>query len=474
MFDQIIAGILTITTAVTGWFGFVPQSRIADLEQQVQDLQLKLSDFENISLGSFYTVSGKYYKLWGSGITSSATSLILTSFKIPVNDQEFAMGNFGEIGYGVIEPENSSNIEIISFSGISQDASTDKATLTGVSRGVNFVYPYNSSSTLAKSHPGGSRFIISDPSVQWGEFANKRNAETISGDWTFNGTSTPQYNSAPTFTSGSQEFCTVKFAEDQANAGAATASTSTKGIVTIANSEQRKNFTTSTYDGGQLIIRLHDFATSTDKHGATTTPVMTDTDGKIDQSFYNLAESWTWTASTTFNGTTTINATTTIGTDASNYLWVNASTTFTATSTFRNATTTFDRAPRIESTSDQATSTDFYSIATYGGIDGQIKNSFASATAMTWNQEQIATTSGIIVMSKRAVGSCFYRMELGVSPSTPYAATGTIVAMAANTDASGPIGDTISFAVPKNFYWYASSTVESNVTYSSLWFIANQ
>ena len=394
MFNKIIASIvIAVQTMVGGIFNMVPQSYVSDLSTQVQELQLRVDDFENISVGSYYAVGGKYYKLWGSGITSTATSLILTSFTSPVNDQELSIGNFGsEVGYGTIEPENTSNIEFISFSGITQDGSSDKATLTGVVRGLGFVYPYTASSTLAKSHSGGSRFIISNPPMHYGEYAAKRNAETIEGDWTFSATSTPQYASAPTFTSASNEFASVKLVEDTTNQGAATSTEIQSGIVELVSSAELGQGNATGTTGGYLVL-TNRLASSTGEF-ATSSIVVAESDGNINQNFLDLTEDFTFTGDVYSNGSTTIgdtsgdsfrvNASSTFDatTTFNGQIVVNASSTFNATSSFYNGTSTFDRPPIVLDNTN-ATATDPYSLATRNFVTSkgiQFPNTLASTT----------------------------------------------------------------------------------------------
>jgi len=111
-------------------------------------------------------VAGKTYTLYGGGISSSDTSIVLTSFKIPVSDVPYSMGNFGDgvnaKGYLTIEPGSATKQEFISFTGLTQN-SDGTATLTGVSRGLAPVYPYTASTTYQKAHPGGSVVVISNP-----------------------------------------------------------------------------------------------------------------------------------------------------------------------------------------------------------------------------------------------------------------------------------------------------------------------
>lgn len=128
-------------------------------------------------------VGGKVYSL-SSGVTAAATTITLTSFDTPVTDTALTMSDFGTIGYGTIEPSSSARREFISFTGVTQNAD-GTAQLTGVTRGLQFVSPYTSTTTLQLTHAGGSRFVISNPPQLYNEAAFKGNNETISGSWSF-------------------------------------------------------------------------------------------------------------------------------------------------------------------------------------------------------------------------------------------------------------------------------------------------
>lgn len=110
-------------------------------------------------------VAGKTYVLAGSGISSTASSITLTSFTIPVSNRPYTMAHFGDtvgaVGYLTIEPGNPTRQEFVSFTGITQNAD-GSATLTGVSRGLAPVFPYTASSTYAMAHSGGAQVVISN------------------------------------------------------------------------------------------------------------------------------------------------------------------------------------------------------------------------------------------------------------------------------------------------------------------------
>lgn len=112
-------------------------------------------------------VQAQKFKLAGSGVTSTATSVILTSMKLPDATTNIAMADFGSIGYATMEPGTSKE-EQISFTGISINVDTDVATLTGVTRGLRFVSPYDSVSANKFSHAGGSICVLANTAGFYG------------------------------------------------------------------------------------------------------------------------------------------------------------------------------------------------------------------------------------------------------------------------------------------------------------------
>lgn len=121
--------------------------------------------------------------LYGSGAGSTDTSIILSSLKLPDGSTNIAMTDFGSIGFGTIEP-GTSREEQISFTGITQNAN-GTATLTGVTRGLRFVSPYDTVTDNKKQHAGGSIFVVTNTAGFYDKLLAKGNDETITGKYTF-------------------------------------------------------------------------------------------------------------------------------------------------------------------------------------------------------------------------------------------------------------------------------------------------
>ncbi len=133
-----------------------------------------------------------YYKPFGattynlaSSISSTATTIVLSSFLEPVTGTPYTMALLDtQIVFATIAPKTTSS-EFISFTGITQNAN-GTATLTGVTRGLSKKSPFTTDSTYKLPHSGQSQFIISDAPQVFYEYAAKNNDETITGQWTFN------------------------------------------------------------------------------------------------------------------------------------------------------------------------------------------------------------------------------------------------------------------------------------------------
>ncbi len=93
------------------------------------------------------------------------------------------MTNFGTKGFMTLEPNNSTQEEQISFTGITQNAN-GTATLTGV-KTVLFIDPYTESSGTAKAHTGGSKAIVSNTAGFYNSLTAKDDDETVTGLWAF-------------------------------------------------------------------------------------------------------------------------------------------------------------------------------------------------------------------------------------------------------------------------------------------------
>lgn len=224
--------------------------------------------FASFAAASSYPVGGQNYFLSGAGVTSSQTTIPLTSFKTP-DGRAITMSMFGDIGYGTLEPQSPSKVEFVTFTGISQNPS-GTAVLTGVTRGIDFVYPYAASTTLRESHSGGSTFIITNtPSFYYDQFTMNNN------------------NNLFTWPAASTSPASRGYVDYVAFNGAAVinADTLNKGIVQIATQLQAASSTALGSSGATIVIPA---STATSSYNAATAPlraVVTQNSGLIDPRF---------------------------------------------------------------------------------------------------------------------------------------------------------------------------------------------
>jgi hypothetical protein len=150
--------------------------------------------------------------LYGSGVASTDTSIILSSLKLPDGSTTITMTDFGSIGFATIEP-GTSREEQISFTGITQNVN-GTATLTGVTRGLRFVAPYDSVTANKKQHAGGSILVVTNTAGFYDKLLAKGNDETITGKYTFS--TIPESSDSPL---SDNDLATKKYVDDNVNGG---------------------------------------------------------------------------------------------------------------------------------------------------------------------------------------------------------------------------------------------------------------
>ena len=286
--------------------------------------------------GAFTPVQGTQFYLAGAGITSTSNTIQLTSFQTP-DGRNLTMAMFGTAGYGSLEP-GTSKLEDITFTGVTQN-SNGTATLTGVSRGMDFISPYAASSTLAKAHSGGSTFILSNTAGFYGQqFALLGNAQTWGDINTF--TVSPI---VPTPTTAFQAV-TKGYADNLAYiAGSPNAQVGVKGIVDIATALQAAS---SSQAGVTSSIRVlpAGLATDTPNTGSNTSDViMSDLTGFLKQGWLNLTQAFTFSSTTSYTenvGTLTATSSASIGSATIGNLTVTGTAVLPGTMTLLFSTTT--------------------------------------------------------------------------------------------------------------------------------------
>lgn len=249
-----------------------------------------------VQLGSF--------SLAGSGSVIADTTLTLKTFQ-KLDGTNLSMSDFGDVGYGTIEPNNRDNEEQISFTGVTQN-SNGTATLTGV-KNVLMGTPFTETSGLAKAHAGSVTFIISNTSGFMNQYPQKDKTETITDVWTYS--TLPLLTADPTTSNQATRkswvdgnFCALtgnqtiagvktfsslptipvlpvadtdasskKYVDDTAIAGAPDASTTVKGIVEEATQAEIDADTAVGATGARLYVNPATLALSKYAIGSTPT-----------------------------------------------------------------------------------------------------------------------------------------------------------------------------------------------------------
>lgn len=220
-------------------------------------------------MAAFNFIQSIDVELYGSGVSSTATSVRVIGLTTPQGAAiTTAMLGTAGIGYGTFEPETVRE-ENFSFTGIT-DNGDETYTLTGVTRGLNFVSPYTQDVSLRVQHAGSTILRLSNSAPFYNEFAIKRNDETITGDWTFN-----ELIGTPTGTSSDlDKAASIEYVNSVAVAGAPNASTTVKGIVQEATLAQTSAGTATGSTGARLYVNPENLLTA-----IATTPTVTGTYG---------------------------------------------------------------------------------------------------------------------------------------------------------------------------------------------------
>lgn len=254
---------------------------------------------------SFTPVQGIPYVV-GKTILVGDSTITLSTFKTP-DGRPLVMSNFGQIGYGTLDPNNLPRLESVSFSGITQNAN-GTATLTGVSRGLDFITPYAASTTLAQQHLVGSTFILSNSSAFYGQqFPFLNNPSTIAAVWTFGSTVQPTYDVNPSAYTSQLSLIDKAYADALSITGAPTSTEISMGVSQLATKAQLNANTASSTEGRPLVVP-NKLGTSTCQISGGAFLVSSSTSGKLNGTCFDTTYSYTLTGLNSFTGTTSVSA----------------------------------------------------------------------------------------------------------------------------------------------------------------------
>ncbi len=236
-------------------------------------------------------INGATYNLAGSGVTSSATSIVLSSLTIKQSGQAIQSADLGPLFYLTLEPGNLTRQEVVSCTGVTQSSTI--ATLTGCTRGLAPISPYTASTTLQFAHAGGSQVVFGDAAQLFNLYAAKSNDETITGSWSFpSADSTRAGIGADTDTAVSTAFVTLGQLSRQAISGASNGSQTVKGIWQGGTQLQNASSTGVGSTGANLLLQSQ-YATSSPSIvcGVGCIPA-TQNNGKISPLFLNGTDTY--------------------------------------------------------------------------------------------------------------------------------------------------------------------------------------
>lgn len=261
---------------------------------------LRLNTQNEPNLGGTTPIAGGTFTLAGAGVSSTATSIILSSFTITQTDYEILTADLSDTFYITIEPGNKTRQEIVSCTTVTQSGSSANATLSGCTRGLKPFGTYAADSNYRFSHAGGSQVILSDPPQLFNQYTAKANNETVAGFWDF--TYLPTSSATPTSTS---HLVNKTYVDNQVNQGAATSTPATAGISELATANETASSTPWGITEPHVI--QSQYATSTpvyscDDSGTSGAKcvVVGESDGKLNQSWLDLTETFTFQAPTNF------------------------------------------------------------------------------------------------------------------------------------------------------------------------------
>lgn len=254
-------------------------------------------------------VQAQKFALAGSGVTSTATSVTLKSFK-HIDGTNIAQTDFGTKGWGTLAPGVSGKEEIISFTGVTQNAD-GTATLTTVTRGLKPYADYTADNDLRNAHAGGTVFVISNNPQLYDSMSGKANDETVTGKWTFpaggnaNAPVSSTSYSAPT---DDLEYAAKKYVDNVAVAGAPDGAATVKGIYELASIAEAASGAAAGSGDTTAALAITTALTSNTSSAAQLIPV-TDADGDIPVEFMELDAIWAFSGANTHAGTETFNDT---------------------------------------------------------------------------------------------------------------------------------------------------------------------
>lgn len=240
--------------------------------------------------------------------SQSASAITMTITPVPTDlaGNVLTMSSFGSGPTLTVDPGILGAEEIETFTSFTNNGN-NTATLGGITRGLQSVYPYGTGTGV--THGAGATVVFSNNPQLYNRLASWENDGSITGVWSF--TTQPVYATAQTFTN-SLSLINKAYADALSIVGAPTSTFNGMGVVWLATNAQIAAGTASSTSGAPLVIPAK--AASSTYNGATVfqgeIPAL-NSSFRIDPNFIatSSGNNYNWAGIHAFSGTTTVSGT---------------------------------------------------------------------------------------------------------------------------------------------------------------------
>ena len=235
--------------------------------------------------------------------TYNATTMVITPVPTDLAGNALTMSSFGSGPTLTVDPGILGAEEIETFTSFTNNGN-NTATLGGITRGLQSVYPYTSGTGV--THGAGATVVFSNNPQLYNRLASWENDGSVTGVWSF--VTQPVYSLTQTFTNP-LALVDLEYVNALSIVGAPTSTFNGMGVSWLATNAQIAAGTASSTTGAPLVIPAK--AASSTYNGATAfnglIPALRSTKD-IDPNFIatSTGNNYTWGGTHTFNATTTV------------------------------------------------------------------------------------------------------------------------------------------------------------------------
>lgn len=240
-----------------------------------------------------------------SSQSTTATTMVITPVPTDLQGNTLTMASFGSSPTVTVDPGILSAEEIESFTSFTNNGN-NTATLGGITRNLQSVYPYGVAGANLITHGAGAIVVFSNNPQLYNRLASWENDGSIAGTWSF--VTQPVYNTTQVFTNP-LALINKAYADGLSIQGAPTSTFNGMGVVQLATNAQISAGTASSTTGAPLVIPAK--AASSTYNGATAfqgeiSALRSTKD--IDPNFIatSTGNNYVWGGTHTFNATTTM------------------------------------------------------------------------------------------------------------------------------------------------------------------------